>query len=478
MRLPRPAALPLRAKVVTTMVGSLLAALALTTLVTTAAMNRYLVTQADEELSQFAHVVTFLQLSNLRNEQETFPTNFSLRIIGPNGIQAVADSIAAPNEEPDLMGLTVARLESGEHVTVDSSEPPGTQWRIVGGTFAGTAYGYVVARPLDAIRSTASNVLWLTASVGLIAVLLSGGLGWYAVRRALRPVTDIEATAAAIAAGDRSRRIPEPTTDDEVASLSRSLNSMLGQIEQSLDRAESSEERMRRFVADASHELRTPLVAIRGYAELYRQGALPEKTDVAASMRRIEHEARRMGGLVEDLLMLARMDQDQPLTLQTTDLAVLAADAVADARAMAPDRTITLVGITGRVRPIELRADDRRIRQVLANLLANACRHTPPGTPIEVAIGKEVGGVAALEVRDHGPGIDPSKREAIFERFFRADGSRHRDTGGSGLGLAIVAAIVAAHRGRIRVLDTPGGGATFAVDLPTGGSYLPPRHHP
>src|SRR5664280_453379 len=290
-------ALTLRAKLAVITMGMVLAALVMTTIATTATMNGFLVGQADQELDQLAHTVAVLQLNQFLGQQDAFPTNFSLRVVERSRTIRVSDAIDAGHDEPDLSGLAQTQLESGEHFTVPSADGNGTEWRLLGGPIIGTEAAYVVATPMDTLRAISSTLQWRTAAIGLAMVGLCGIFGWYAVRRALRPVADIETTAAAIAAGDRSRRIPEPDTDDEVASLARSLNAMLTQIEQSLDRAEASEGRMRRFIADASHELRTPLVAIRGYAELYRQGAVTEPADVAASMRRIEDEAHRMSAL-------------------------------------------------------------------------------------------------------------------------------------------------------------------------------------
>ena len=247
---------------------------------------------------------------------------------------------------------------------------------------------------------------------------------------------------------------------------------MLAQIEQSFAVREASEARMRQFVADASHELRTPLAAVRGYAELFRQGAVSGPEDVSATMRRIEDESIRMGGLVDDLLLLTRLDSSRPLRRGLVDLTVLAADAVADARALAPTRQVRLLALTGDLEPTTIEGDEARLRQVVTNLVGNAVNHTPAGTSIEIAVG--VGdGRARLEVRDHGGGVDPVKARRVFERFYRADPSRGRGNGGgNGLGLAIVAAIVGAHDGQVGVGATPGGGATFVVDLPSANSQL------
>jgi len=232
---------------------------------------------------------------------------------------------------------------------------------------------------------------------------------------------------------------------------------------------------MRKFVADASHELRTPLSAVRGYAELYRQGAVTEPEDISGTMRRIEDESIRMGGLVNDLLVLTRLDSQRPLERGPVDLTVLAADAVQDARALDPTRQVRLIGLSGDLEPTVMDGDEARLRQVVTNLVGNAVNHTPAGTAIEIAVGNGAPGRSRIEVRDHGPGVDPVKARKVFERFYRADPSRVRGAGGgNGLGLAIVAAIVGAHHGLVGVGLTPGGGATFVVDLPTANSQPEP----
>ena len=252
---------------------------------------------------------------------------------------------------------------------------------------------------------------------------------------------------------------------------------MLTQIEMLFKAREKSEAKMRRFVDDASHELRTPQVSIRGYSELYRQGALPTDEAVATAMSRIESESKRMGQLVEDLLTLARIDERRESKLAPFDLFNLAVDATNDAYATAPDRAVSLVGLNEEVAPTSatVLGDESRLRQVVANLLTNAMRYTPDGSPLEIAVGvrEEVHGfpLSVLEVRDHGPGIHGEDRERVFERFYRTDASRSRETGGTGLGLSIVAAIVEQHEGRIHIEETDGGGATFVISLPF---YPPP----
>jgi two-component system OmpR family sensor kinase len=322
----------------------------------------------------------------------------------------------------------------------------------------------------------------------------------------LQPLVEIEETAGEIAAGHLNRRVPERDPRTEIGRLGHSLNTMLSQIEtafhareESEAAAHQSEERMRRFIADASHELRTPLTAIRGFAEYYRQRggavrpgkaessgsgtvtsgvvrAMPEAgltpDDLDRIMHRVESEGARMGLLVEDLLLLARLDQQRPLARQPIDLLSLAADAVHDTRMLAPDRTISLVVQPGAA--FLVTGDEPRLRQVIGNLMSNALTHTPDGTPIEVSISSgildpraaEPAPAAILDVIDHGPGMTPDQAHRVFERFYRADQARTRAKGGSGLGLAIVSALVAAHGGVASVRTAPGRGATFRVTLP------------
>jgi two-component system OmpR family sensor kinase len=252
---------------------------------------------------------------------------------------------------------------------------------------------------------------------------------------------------------------------------------MLGRIDRAFaDRARTIDH-MRRFVGDASHELRTPLVSVRGYAELYRMGALKTKKDVSQAMDRIEREAIRMGVLVDDLLALARLDEARPLELDEIDLTTLAADAALDARAFDPEREVTVQAMSPGEPPtaVIITAEENKIRQLISNLMGNALRFTEPGSPLEIAVGRDESGNGVIEVIDHGDGIPPQVREKIFERFWRADSSRARETGGSGLGLAIVASILAAHEGSIVVDETPGGGATFRVSLPASGPTNSPE---
>jgi len=432
---------------------------------------------------------------------------------------------------------------------------PGTksQWRVlalhVQDSDIVVAIGVPFDRDIDGISEYTQNTI---VGIGMLALAIVAGVGYFAITNTFRPLKEIEETASRIADGDLSQRVPEYPRNTEVGRLSAALNTMLGHIEDSFDSRRRSENRIRQFVSDASHELRTPLVTIRGYAELYRQGAVKDPEMVGQAMSRIEAEAKRMGVLVEDLVPLARLDERRQVETGWIDLGAVVRDAAADAAAQAPDRDISFIALDGTdAKPVpKIYGAESKIRQVIVNLAGNAVRHTPAGTAIEFAVGTvgvpvldagsendRVGkdktgkdkagkdkagkdkagkdkptqltrtksltsrilkreplteqsnhaitpdvntmgvqvsdsykgfpaGRVRFEVRDHGDGIDPEEVPRIFERFYRLDASRTRDTGGSGLGLSIVKAIVESHHGKISVQPTPGGGATFRVDLP------------
>ena len=388
-----------------------------------------------------------------------------------------------------------------------SSPSGGHRWRVVGffeefpsingatgqqSFVTGTA---IVAVNVDSVYDTIAQLTRADVVVSAVIVFVLALIVFVVVQTNLRPLVEIEETAEEIAEGHLNRRVPERDPRTEIGSLGRSLNTMLSQIEtafhareQSEAAAHQSEERMRRFVADASHELRTPLTAIRGFAEYYRQrGGLVQQwdddepqlvqsglspDDLDRIMHRVEAEAARMGLLVEDLLLLARMDQQRPLASNPVDMLSLAADAVHDTRMVAPDRSIELSVQPGAA--FLVIGDEARLRQVIGNLMSNALTHTPDGTEIKVSIGSGILDQRApeqvpavlLDVQDHGPGMSSEQADRIFERFYRADQARGRSTGGSGLGLSIVAALVAAHGGVVSVRTAPGLGATFRVALP------------
>jgi two-component system OmpR family sensor kinase len=277
----------------------------------------------------------------------------------------------------------------------------------------------------------------------------------------LRPLRSIEDTAEAIAAGDLDRRVPGDTKRTELGRLARVLNTMLARIQDAFAQRDATEARLRRFVADASHELRTPVAAVAAYAELFERGASERPDDLARVMSGIRNETGRMAQLVDDLLLLARLDQGRPLEHEPVELVAVAGQAVDAARAVGEAWPVELEAAA----PVEVDGDEHRIRQVFDNLLANVRAHTPAGTHTVVRV-ERVDGDAVVTVRDDGPGLGEEQARRVFERFYRADPSRSRQHGGAGLGLAIVAAIVAAHRGRVTLASEPGAGATFTIRLP------------
>jgi two-component system, OmpR family, sensor kinase len=368
--------------------------------------------------------------------------------IRANGVTA---RIATRTNAPALPNS----VHSGETFTISSPHYRGV---VVTGADGET---YLFALSLREVDQSLHHLLLVELSVAFGVLLALALLTWFVVKLGLKPLRQMEATAGAIAAGDLSQRVEVVDPNTEVGRLGIALNEMLFQIEQAFAQRSQSEARLRRFVADASHELRTPLTSIRGYAELFRRGAADRPEDLAKTMRRIEEEAARMGVLVDDLLLLARLDQGRPLEREPVDLTRITADAVDDARAIAPDRPIEYTPNGAVVVP----GDEARLRQVLANLLQNANRHTPPDTHVYVSVVIEEQD-ALIEVRDEGPGMQPEDAARVFERFWRVDPARTRKNGGAGLGLAIVAAIADAHGGRAEVDTEPGKGAAFRVHLP------------
>ncbi len=360
-----------------------------------------------------------------------------------------------------------------------------TEWRIAA-TELSDGVTFVVGSELGRDDRVIDRLVYIEVVIGLIVLGALGAAGYWLVGNSLRPLAGVERTAQAIAAGDLSQRVPDGDGRTEVGRLSQALNGMLARIETAFraqqaseEQARASEERMRRFVADASHELRTPLTSIRGFAELYRQGAVGSPEETARLMQRIESEGGRMGVLVEDLLQLARLDQQRPLSVAPVDLAEIAGDAVHDARVLQPDRPVEVHLEDSLTEIPVVLGDEARLRQVVGNLVGNALVHTPETARITVAIGEDTsdgGDRVVLRVADEGPGMAPEDAARVFERFYRADASRSRVAGGTGLGLSIVAALVAAHGGDVWLETAPGRGAVFTVRLPRSGpsTTLPP----
>jgi len=398
------------------------------------------------------------------------PTDYSLTLYVP-GVDPYPFG-GSQSDRPAIANITAAEAKARGNAPFQVKGTAGTNWRVVaiGVTANGQNGVVIIGLPLTPVDKVMEHAVLVVVGVGLLTLVLAFFIATWTVARSFRPLAKVEKTAAAIAAGDLSRRVEVENPHTEVGRLGGSLNAMLAHIEASFAARAASEGRMRRFAADASHELRTPLVTIRGFSELYRHGALATKEDVAMAMGRIESEAKRMGSMVEDLLMLARLDEQRPLQHKPVDLQLLAHDAVVDTKASAKDRTIKLTGLddaSPTAAPVQ--GDEAKLRQVIGNLVGNALRYTPEGSPIELAVGVRstpAGPVSVIEIRDHGPGIPEDETNKIFERFYRADTSRTRETGGSGLGLAIVAAIVGSHGGTVQVAETDGGGATLVVSLP------------
>ncbi|WP_165068260.1 sensor histidine kinase [Marisediminicola senii] len=510
-------------------------------------LRNYLLDEVDAKIA-----ATAVSLEGQRDTCETSgPNDYFIAVVDSEGALVCTNEHQDPPPVVSEVTADDIRNSTGEAFTLwDSTRT--TQWRVVVvpamDVDSGAPLGLIVGLNLNDTNQIISRYAGIFLGFGLSVVLLGYALTRLLVTSTFAPLRQVEATAAAIAEGNFSERMPGATPNTEVGRLNGSLNTMLVRIDKALgDRAKTIEQ-MRRFVGDASHELRTPLVSVRGYAELYRMGALTKPEDVAQAMQRIEKEAIRMGGLVEDLLELARIDEAKPVTRTPVDLVPIAYDAALDTMASSPDRTVSVVftepeplpdstdlddeidddelvqaGRSGgsgarrmafassqlnrlrsrRMRPVSddvaeqtapvrghvtsmdtpaiVLGEENKIRQVVTNLLGNAIRFTPAGSPIEIGVSVDLAErVALLDIVDHGEGIPQQIRDKIFQRFWRADTSRTRETGGSGLGLAIVSGIVAAHDGSVDVLETPGGGATFRVVLPLlpDGWVAPPSPAP
>jgi two-component system OmpR family sensor kinase len=466
--------LSLTARLVSVVVLLTLAAFVVTTTLTAYLLRDYLTDRTDAELENYLDPLAASAVAQLTDRpdpgDEYLPsTPFYLVITDRETGRAWAWTPSNQEIRPELTSVRWddPRFADGSFYFTVGTDGSDGQWRVLADRHRSGQLTVAIAVPLGPVQNTVKQLVLLSSIVGLCTLAAVALLGWFAVRRSFRPLARIEDTARAIAAGDLTSRIPPRDAHDEVASLSDSLNTMLARIEHSFAVRQASERRMRQFVADASHELRTPLATVKGYAELYRVGGVRDPEDVAGAMGRIENEAGRMARLVEDLLLLTRVDSQPTTKRSDIDLTVLAADTVQDARVRADGREIRLVPLRdGGIGGVHTTGDDHALRQVLANLVTNALEHTPPGSPVEVAVGALLDR-AVIEVRDHGPGIPPDVADRVFERFYRADASRNRSRGGgAGLGLAIVAAIVGRHRGAVRHLPTPGGGATFRIELP------------
>ena len=489
-------AMPLRTRLTLMTTGLLAIGLIVVSFVVTSLLYSHMMGQIDSQLRSTARPVGQQFLDQLREGRipSDIPSNYyvkaEFRDASRNGEWISADT-AAKYGRPQIKGLDYRRAlthaDTGNFdiITVNSDKP-GRQWRMITaltqnpdtGEYTG-AIG--LALPLSDVMETVERTRLVVALADVLIILVGAIFATYLVHHSFRSLRQIEGVAARIAHGDLSARIlvTEPRTT-EVGSLQRAINTMLAQNESAFAAQVVAQERMTRFVSDASHELRTPLAAIRGYGELYRMGGVPAyKTGEV--MGRIETESNRMGRLVDDLLQLARIDEGREMSMEPVNLTDLAAGALSDMMVLAPERDCALIPLDPRDEAAGMEApslqvigDRDRLSQILTNLLGNVVRHTPSGTPVEIAIGMApprenptAQPVVVVEVRDHGHGVPPEAAEKVFQRFYRSDTSRNRETGGSGLGLAIVLGIVAAHKGTVQMLQTPGGGATVHIELPS-----------
>ncbi|BCJ42719.1 two-component sensor histidine kinase [Actinoplanes ianthinogenes] len=483
----------LRTKLVASVLVLVFAALTLISSASTIALHTYMVNQLDTQLRD-----TYKDLGALAQAdfKVYMPMDWMIGFTSVSGSGTWVKGFRTVEDDlpPALTSVEAVQEHADKPFTV-SSRNGKYVWRVLAEVTDSGSVVYVGAR-MTGVNGVIARLIWADVLVGVGVLLALAIVGAALVRQSLVPLLQIERTAGRIAAGDYSQRVPDPEVDGgepttELGRLSSALNAMLAQIEAAFlaraaserqameaaaaaqaseSRAVRSEEKMRQFVADASHELRTPLTSIRGFAELYRQGAVSDPEAVARLVRRIEDEAARMGLLVEDLLLLARLDRERPINLAPVELPVLAMDAVQAAQATAPDRVIELEVLADHERLVAL-GDDARLRQVIGNLMTNALVHTPPDATVTLRLRAEGENHAVVEVSDTGAGLTPEQRAHVFERFYRVDGARTRNTAreatGTGLGLAIVAALVRSHNGTVDVVSEPGEGATFRVTLPT-----------
>jgi len=457
-------------------------------------LRQYLTDQIDNQLTGMRHMAENPWPPPRERPDDGFPRGKFDMYRTVIVFDAQGSQLRPPEAPDEISPPKVGSFEElrgqagGKPYTVESIDGE-DHWRVVVVERAGGGVT-VAAVSLRQVEATADLLLAIDLVVMFIVLLLLGLVAASVVRIGLRPLTRMERTSTEITAGDLTRRVDDADPHTESGRLGIALNSMLDRIESEVAARTASEQRIRQFVGDASHELRTPLTSIRGFAELYRRGGAPSGPLLDETMSRIEAEAARMGLLVEDLLLLAKLDRQREPQRRPVDLLAIAADTIRDAHARRPDRPVRLASFGGDqcgFEPVTVLGDEHRLRQVATNLVANALQHTPPQADITVRVGR-LGGfrshrsttaavgdtlprrvpVAVLEVADNGPGVPAEHAGRIFERLYRADPSRARRNGGSGLGLSIVAAIVSSHGGRVELETGPGEGSAFRVLLPTG----------
>jgi two-component system OmpR family sensor kinase len=463
--------LSLRGRLLIGVISLMVVGLLVVNLATYVSLQRFLVGRVDDQMRAGVDEVANTLGAPSRGpvQHASFPVGTIAELLAKDGSIASL-KVVGSGFETSTSAVTPVLPKSLPNAGIDIAATPFTvrgsdgvtEFRMTDwpeGRFGGQYI--VLAVPLTDVNSTLRGLLLLESVISLGVIGGTAILAWFIISIGLRPLRRMGAVAGDIAAGDLSRRVEPATSKTEIGRLGLALNSMLSQIEAAFAQQTASESRLRRFIADASHELRTPLTSIRGYAEMLRRGAAQSPSDSELARRRIEDEAVRMSTLVDDMLLIARLDQGRPLEMKAVDLQAIARDAVFDAHAVAPQRDVKVDAPN----PVVVTGDDTRLRQVVGNLMRNALVHTPSATPVEIAVSTE-NGFARISVADHGPGLRPDEVERIFEPFYRADPSRSRDRGGAGLGLSIVHAVVSAHGGSVRVRETDGGGATFEVELP------------
>jgi two-component system OmpR family sensor kinase len=438
-----------------------------------ALLQDYLIHQVDDQLlSVVGGVADRLDQAGIARDEDDaqasrattplnrVPTSISVTVLDPFGnlVGGIGGDLNSNQITDYVKGLLPGQVAAfgSKPFTV---EAPGADFRVATTVLPSSLGSVIVAQSLSDFDKTTHQISVVFLIIGGIVLLFIAFASRQVIKLSMKPLKKIEKTAEQIAAGDLSARLENFEPDTEVGRLSTSLNIMLSRIEESFAARAESENKLRRFVADASHELRTPLTSIRGFAELHRQGAVPEGEKTKELISRIEKESMRMGSLVEDLLMLARMDQSRELVMADVDLSHLVQEAVSSASAAGPDHPITS-DIAG---DIHTQGDADKIYQVITNLLANARAHTPVGTAIDVATYSTKDG-SYVTVADKGPGLTAEDQMHIFERFYRVDTSRQRSSNdGSGLGLSIVDEVMKAHGGTVSVASEPGNGATFTL---------------
>ena len=480
-------------------IGNLLDRVSLRSKLTALAVVLIALLLAGSSISTVALLRTYLQsntdtlltstVSQLRNENPaslefrmesglvnlpSLPSGYYIAFVDREGNLALG-LVASGSEArvvPNVSGLDLPFVRSTQGIPFDvevETEARDLEYRVVAEPLTRFQGSVVIALPVNENRRLIAEYSAIGGRVGLVILVLAGFSIWLTISSALRPLREVERTAKDIEQGNFEKRLIEKPENTEIGKLNKSLNSMLDGIETAFVSRGKTLDQMRRFLADASHELRTPLASVQGYAELYRMGAMKKKADVSEAMERIESEAKRMSGLVDNLLTLTRLDELKELEKTEADVLAIARSAVQDAQAANLDNDFEICDLAGadlsETQRLIAEVDSNQIKQVFTNLLANAARFSPKDKPVSVSLGEDDEKLV-LKVIDRGEGIPEQFREKVFDRFYRVDNSRNNETGGSGLGLAIVKSIIDAHNGAIEIKETDGGGATFEISIP------------